>query len=232
MGDTPSLWVELKHCRVDLTSAVSPRQKSSSNKDSQRQKLHETLSLKKLQFLDHLYLVCSSENCIEILHMIAGEHPTIRKLSLEVEWMDMYHDIHRISKALVKFVEVDLTYCGFFSKFIDTMYDDSDGQHNYYPPKLIDKEVTGSLMRTLLYVATHQTGSKLKMITVCGESIESEDDDLDRQRVTSCISVICEYRDKYDIEVNLKWVTWVTISEEEEEDYDVDRDDASSDEDG
>ena len=103
VGDVPSLWVGLKHCHVDLKSALSPCQK-----------LHETLSLKKLQFLDHLYLACSEENCIEILHMIAPDHPAIRKLSLEGEWMDMYNDIHRISNTLVKFEEVDLTYCGFF----------------------------------------------------------------------------------------------------------------------
>ena len=220
MADTPSLWVELKHCRVDLlTSTVSPRQKPSSNKESPRQKLHETLSLKKLQFLDHLYLACSSENCIGIIDMITCDHPAIRKLSLEMEWMDMPFDTHQsISNALVKFEEVDLSNSDFSTKCWNTNGYDSDGDICYLSnPAVIDKDVTGSLMRTLLYEATHRTGSKLKIVTFCGESIQAEDDD----QAVSYRSVICDYEHKFDIEVNLEWRTWTTewttVSKEEGE---------------
>ena len=100
MGDIPSLWIGLKRCRVDLTSAVSPCEK-----------LHQTLSSKKLQFLEQLHLVCSRKNCIlRILLMIARDHPAIRKLSLEVDPMEMFYDSYRISNARDEFEEVNFQY--------------------------------------------------------------------------------------------------------------------------
>ena len=212
MGDTSSLWVGLKHCHVDLTNADSPPS----------QKLHQTLSLKKLKFLDHLYLACSGENCIETLRMVARDHPAIRKLTLEVEWMKMTEKTqHRMSNALVKFDEVDLTNCNFFAKCWNTNGYDSDGNVEYLSnPDIIDKDMTGLLMKTLLYESTHQTGSKLKIITFCGECIEAAKDDDFTFNDRSYRCVIFDYEEKYDIEVNLEYRTavWETDSEEEDAD--------------
>ena len=146
MGDTPSLWAGLKHCHVDLISSKSSSNLISSQSssdlissqfvppckkdltsfrspklsfsDSPCHKLHQTLSSKKLEFLEHLRLGCSGKDCIEILRMITRDHPRIRKVSLEMVWVDFYYKEERQLENAQMNLKVDTTNCVFFANGI------------------------------------------------------------------------------------------------------------------
>ena len=136
MGDTPSLWAGLKHCHVDLISSNTPNLTSAqfappckkdltsfhspklSFSDFRCHKLHQTLSSKKLEFLEHLHLGCSGKDCIEILRMITRDHPRIRKVSLEMVWVDFYYKEQRQLENAQMNLKVDTTNCVFFANGI------------------------------------------------------------------------------------------------------------------
>ena len=137
VGDTPSLWAGLKHCHVDLISSKSSSDLTSSQfappckkdltsfrspklsfSDSPCHKLHQTLSSKKLEFLEHLRLGCSGKDCIEILRMITRDHPRIRKVSLEMVWVDFYYKEERQLENAQMNLKVDTTNCVFFANGI------------------------------------------------------------------------------------------------------------------
>ena len=173
VGEQPSLWEKFN---LDLLVDMTDR-------DHQPfQHLLKVLSLTRFQSLQHLSLQVTAEtwvdkmmrsglgmlginngttssvwvDCADLLHIVGGKHPAIRKLSLEFSTDGSEDKMAQLAEELIMFQEVDMVKC----KFGSGGFMESDA-----------KDSTGVFLKALLTASSGPT-SKLKILTICDVDME------------------------------------------------------------
>ena len=174
VGESPSLWANLKLSYMD-------------HKFSLKLRLPKVLALKRLQSLKSLNVGYVVNDCANYLRMISADHPSVRRISLDIHWVIDEDNVANIAETLAKFDEVDLSKgeC----KVGNTLYGHS------------------VLVKAILHAST-EGDSKLKILKMRFDAIQIFDYFLKMEAggeeiFKACFKYITEYKAKYGIKVNI-----------------------------